>query len=191
MGPDSVLHRVLDKFSDVVVVSAVMVACCALIFPGGRAVRASTLVWLTDPPHPIRTFFCHLRQPGGAVTWWWLITVAIHIVAVVEWLSIDHFVVRAGLLSGLLLVSALFVWLVPVAALNAEPGRALLSTALVLFISHLGRTCGALGIVVVKWGILVALLPHSLFFGFLAVGVAQYCIALITAPPLGCSAEFN
>ncbi|MDO5076773.1 hypothetical protein [Corynebacterium sp.] len=187
MGPDSLLHRVLDKFSDVAVVSAVTVLCCAFVIPGGRAVRASTHVWLTDPPRPIAAFFRGLCEPGGALTWWWFLMVAAHLLAVVEWLAVDNVVVRAGLLSGVLLVNALSVWIVPVAALRGLSLPGAFRESMVLFVSQLPRTLGALAVVALTAGALLALLPHSLFFGFLGIGVAQYCVTLLVSPPLGCS----
>ncbi|WJZ03798.1 hypothetical protein [Corynebacterium freiburgense] len=187
MGPDSAFHRALEKFSDVAVVAAIMVACCLVVVPGGRAIRSSYRVWLLDSPHPIRTFIRGLREPGGAVSWWWGFTLVIHILALIEWLAIDHFAVRSGILSGILMVYAISAWYVPLASCAGTGVVETFRSSVGLSIRHPIRTCGVLITAIVVWVLILALIPHSLFFGFLIIGIGQYLAASFVTPLLGCN----
>lgn len=185
MGPDSAFHRALEKFSDVAVIAAIMVVCCLVVVPGGRAIRSSYRVWLLDPPHPIRTFIRGLREPGGAVSWWWGFTLVIHILALIEWLAIDHFAVRTGILSGLLVIYAISAWYVPLASYVGNGVIETFRTSIGFSTRHPLRTSGVIITAIAVWVLILALIPHSLFFGFLIIGVGQYLCILLTSPLCG------
>lgn len=185
MGPDSLFHRALDKFSDVAVVSAVTVLCCVLVVPAGRALRASTRVFLMDPAHAIREYFSELRKPAGRLAVWWILVVALHVFAIFEWILIENMVVRAGLISGMLIIYGVSVWFVPLAATVDDRSGELAKLAVAYFVSQPLRTFSCVIVVIVAIAVFVVLLPHSLFFGFLVFGIGQYVVTIIISPPLG------
>ncbi len=162
IGPESKLYEALSLFADLVVINLLMVATSWPVVTGGLSLRAGHRVLGAmageEGSKPAATFVRGLLVRPAGTTAWWLASLAVAGLGAYELWVISRaglgegmaLVLRAAVLSGLLVWAGITVWFFH--GDDAAPLRRRVLTAAWGAVAHLPRTALAL----LPWLALVA-----------------------------------
>ncbi|QOQ38575.1 DUF624 domain-containing protein [Trueperella pecoris] len=123
MNPESGLYQSLALAADIVVVNVLMILTSLPLLTAGASFRAANYVIAQlvqeEGSQPARTFLTQFTKHVKTSTLWWLITVLLGSLGLLEWLMLDavevganvDFAFRAGLMSAALIVAGISLWL--------------------------------------------------------------------------------
>ena len=157
LGPESKFYEVLSLFADLVIVNVLLVVSSFPIFTAGMSLRTAHDVIgdmvREEGTSRGRTFLRRLLVRPGINSAWWLIVLAVGALAAYE-LGTAGLVLRAGLLSGLIVLAGITVWFFHLDPQLADaPFAHRLAAAATSAVRFLPRT-------------LLALVPWALLLGF-------------------------
>lgn len=161
LGPESKFYAALSLFADLVIVNVLLVITCFPVFTGGMSLRTAHAVTgqmvREEGSRRGSAFVRGLLTRPGVNTAWWLICLAVGALAAYEFAIIAKaelgtmgVVLRAALVSGLIVINCISVWFFHLDA----PGlsfRQRCTTAMMKTVAHLPRTL----IAVCPWALLV------------------------------------
>ena len=197
-GPDSPAYRAWSAAADVVILNVLTLAGCLPVVTAGASLTACARVAgemaADDEPTVMSTWWRSFRLNLRQSLAWWLPVLVLVALSAWEYLLLSGSSVgernsgAGGALSGLVLaggvlLTAILVWLLPLAAFFDAPVHRHLSNALRLAVGRLGVTALALVIVaapaIVFWGLPAARAPVAWFMVLLGPAFQTYLIALL------------
>lgn len=167
LGPESKFYAALSLFADLVIVNVLLVITCFPVFTGGMSLRTAHAVTgqmvREEGSRRGSAFVRGLLTRPGVNTAWWLICLAVGALAAYEFAIIAKaelgtmgVVLRAALLSGLIVIGCISVWFFHLDAPGVSFSQRC-TTAIMKAVAHLPRTLLA----VCPWALLVL---YPLFF---------------------------
>lgn len=167
LGPESKFYAALSLFADLVIVNVLLVITCFPVFTGGMSLRTAHAVTgqmvREEGSRRGSAFVRGLLTRPGVNTAWWLICLAVGALAAYEFAIIAKaelwtmgVVLRAALVSGLIVISCISVWFFHLDAPGLRFSQRC-TTAMMKAVAHLPRTLLA----VCPWALLVL---YPLFF---------------------------
>lgn len=165
LGPESKFYEVLSLFADLVIVNVLLVVSSFPVFTAGMSLRTAHDVIgdmvREEGTSRGRAFLRRLLVRPGINSAWWLIALAVGALAAYEFAIIARaelgtagLVLRAGLLSGLIVLAGITVWFFHLDTQLADaPFAHRLAAAATSAVRFLPRT-------------LLALVPWVLLLGF-------------------------
>ena len=167
LGPESKFYAALSLFADLVIVNVLLVITCFPVFTGGMSLRTAHAVTgqmvREEGSRRGSAFVRGLLTRPGVNTAWWLICLAVGALAAYEFAIIAKaelgtmgVVLRAALVSGLIVISCISVWFFHLDAPGLRFSHRC-TTAMMKAVAHLPRTLLA----VCPWALLVL---YPLFF---------------------------
>ena len=197
LGPESKFYAALSLFADLVIVNVLLVITCFPVFTGGMSLRTAHAVTgqmvREEGSRRGSAFVRGLLTRPGVNTAWWLICLTVAALAAYEFAIIAKadlgsmgLVLRAALISGLIVLGCVSVWFFHLDA----PGlgfRQRSTQAIMKAVGHLPRT-----LLAVLPGIMLVLYPiffpaqwggYLFFLAVLGPALAVYLAELVLQWP--------